>query len=174
MGKEPPVYPRRASRERLLQALYQLRVGGEWQGVEALRASFPDERLLPAKGGAGEEDEALAPAPESDAHPAEAGPPPRGEDRDFTVRLAEVLVERLEEVDRRIAEASRNWRPERMAAVDLSVLRLGTAELLAETAPVRVVINEAVELARRYGTDRSPAFVNGVLDGVARGLDSPV
>lgn len=167
MAKQPLVTQRRRSRERLLQALYQLRVGGEWPGVEALRTAFSISQGPAAREGA-----TLGEAPPEPSSELGQGGGAE-EDRDFTERLASLLVDRLEEVDRRIEGASRNWRPDRMAAVDLSVLRLATAELLAETAPVRVIINEAVELARRYGTERSPGFVNGVLDGVARGLQAP-
>ena len=89
--------------------------------------------------------------------------------------LAAVLVRAASRdpgaIDERIASASRNWRIERMARVDRNILRLAVGELLhqAET-PVKVVINEAVELAKRFGTAESPAFVNGVLDRIASGL----
>jgi N utilization substance protein B len=70
-------------------------------------------------------------------------------------------------IDARLTEAAENWRLARMAAVDRNVLRLGAFELLFRTeTPAAVVINEAVELARRYGTKDSPAFVNGVLDRI--------
>jgi len=160
------VHQRRASRERLLQALYQLRVGGEWHGVEALRASFPD---APGRSQVPAQQQARG----SPQRPVEADRGTIEEDRDFTERIAALLRARLEEIDRLIGGASRRWRPDRMAAVDLSVLRLATAELLAGTTPVKVAINEAIELARLYGTERSAGFVNGVLDGVAHSLGSP-
>lgn len=72
------------------------------------------------------------------------------------------------EVDAVIAEHARNWRLERMAAVDRNVLRLAVYELRFTDTPPQVAINEAVELARDFGGDRSPAFANGVLDAVAR------
>ena len=59
-----------------------------------------------------------------------------------------------------------------MAAVDRNVLRIATWELLQTEAPVSVVIDEAIELARDFGSERSPAFVNGVLDAIARELSS--
>jgi hypothetical protein len=79
----------------------------------------------------------------------------------------------------RIVAGSRNWRLERMARVDRNILRLAVGELVhAPATPVRVVINEAVELAKRFGTAESPAFVNGVLDRIASNLgrrdDGPV
>jgi N utilization substance protein B len=61
-----------------------------------------------------------------------------------------------------------NWRLERLAVVDRCILRLAGAELLQGTTPPRVVIQEAVHLAERYGSVRSAKFVNGVLDALAR------
>lgn len=79
------------------------------------------------------------------------------------------VMGRLEEVDERIRSASANWKLERMAAVDRCIIRLGTWELLARPEiPARATINEAIEIARRYGSEESTAFVNGVLDRVAR------
>ncbi len=72
-------------------------------------------------------------------------------------------------LDRVIAGHSRNWRVERMSAVDRNVLRLGIHELETGETPVAVVIDQAIELARRFGSDASPGFVNGILDAVARG-----
>ncbi|HEY5658954.1 MAG TPA: transcription antitermination factor NusB [Myxococcota bacterium] len=73
-------------------------------------------------------------------------------------------------MDARIASHSRHWRVERMAAVDRNVLRLAAYELIHTDTPDSVVLNEAIELARDFGTERSPAFVNGVLDAIAREL----
>jgi N utilization substance protein B len=86
----------------------------------------------------------------------------------FSLSLYDAVVERGEEIDELLRRAAENWRLPRMAGVDRNVLRLGTAELLAgaDDAPAAVVINEAIELARRYGSKDSPAFVNGVLDKV--------
>ena len=81
-------------------------------------------------------------------------------------RLA-ALEERLTEIDALLAESTTNWELHRLAAVDRNVLRLGACELLAfPQVPFRVVIDEAVELARRYGGRESPRFVNGVLDAL--------
>ncbi len=71
-------------------------------------------------------------------------------------------------VDDLITASSKNWRIDRMSRVDRNILRLGACELLAfRDVPVKVVINEAVELAKRFGTAESSAFVNGVLDRIA-------
>ncbi|MDY0060691.1 MAG: transcription antitermination factor NusB [Myxococcota bacterium] len=86
----------------------------------------------------------------------------------FLVDLVEGTCAEREELDRLIAEASRNWRVSRMAAVDRNLLRLATYELLHHPEiPKRVTLNEAVELAKGYGTTESRAFINGVLDRVA-------
>lgn len=73
-------------------------------------------------------------------------------------------------IDERIEAASTNWRVDRMARVDRNALRLAVYELLHTDAPIKVVINEAIELGKKYGSESSGAFVNGVLDKVAAGL----
>jgi N utilization substance protein B len=83
----------------------------------------------------------------------------------FCLSLYDGVVGQLEEIDRRLSEAAENWRLVRMAGVDRNVLRLGAYELLfTAEAPPSVAINEAIELARRFGSADSPAFVNGILD----------
>ncbi len=80
---------------------------------------------------------------------------------------------RLAELDAAIASAATNWRLDRIAPVDLCILRLATYELLREPrTPAPVVIDEAVELAKRFADAASPAFVNGVLDAVRRARDA--
>lgn len=143
------MHARRASRERLLQALYQSRISGEWSLQSPLPLALP----------AASDDE------ESGQGDAEAR-----EDAAFAARVTETLDHRRDEIDILIEDASRNWRIDRMSAVDVSVLRLAAAELLLGTAPARVVINEAVELAKKFGADSSSTFVNGVLDGMLRAL----
>jgi N utilization substance protein B len=86
----------------------------------------------------------------------------------FARDLVSAATERAVELDSLIATSSRNWRLERMSRVDRNILRLGATELVAfRDVPVKVVINEAVELAKRFGTAESSAFVNGVLDRIA-------
>ncbi len=75
-------------------------------------------------------------------------------------------------IDRMLASAATNWRIERMAAVDRNVLRLAAYEMGWAGVPPSVAIDEAVELARRFGADPSPAFVNGVLDAVAKTIEA--
>ncbi|WP_428266389.1 transcription antitermination factor NusB [Haliangium sp.] len=89
----------------------------------------------------------------------------------FASELVERVAGHLDEIDHRIQEVSRNWRLDRMSRVDRNVLRLATGELMyAPAIPVKVVINEAVELAKRFGASESAAFVNGILDRIAQGL----
>jgi N utilization substance protein B len=73
-------------------------------------------------------------------------------------------------IDERIEAASTNWRVDRMARVDRNALRLAVFELLHGDAPVKVIINEAIELGKKFGSESSGAFVNGVLDRIASGL----
>jgi len=82
--------------------------------------------------------------------------------------LVRTLVQHGPELDDELADVTTNWRLERLAAIDRSVLRLGAAELQRGETPPRVVIQEAVHLAERYGTLKSAKFVNGVLDALAR------
>ena len=94
----------------------------------------------------------------------------RGGAHAFARELALGVEAHRAEIDGHISACARNWRLERMAAVDRNVLRLATYELLHSDTPYTVVIDEAVELAREFGSEPSPAFVNGVLDAVARGV----
>jgi N utilization substance protein B len=93
--------------------------------------------------------------------------------RAFAKELVLGVCAQRERLDALLAEHARNWRVERMAAVDRNVLRLGAYELLSSEVPAAVVIDEAVALARRFGDDPSPRFVNGVLDAVARQVRPP-
>ena len=90
------------------------------------------------------------------------------------MELAEATVRGVaahrRQVDDTIEEVSTNWRLDRMAKVDRNVLRLAVYELLRTDVPVKVVINEAIELGKKYDSESSGAFVNGVLDKVAAGL----
>ena len=93
--------------------------------------------------------------------------------RGFADDLFRVAVERSAEIDELIERHAANWRMDRMAAVDRNILRSGVAELLAfPGTPRPVIINEALEIARRFSSPESVQFINGVLDSVARGLDS--
>jgi N utilization substance protein B len=86
----------------------------------------------------------------------------------FARELVAGVAARSAELDLLVGAHARNWRVSRMAAVDRNVLRLAVYELCETDTPVAVVIDEAVDLARRFGSDTSASFVNGILDAVAR------
>ncbi len=88
--------------------------------------------------------------------------------RAFAKELVHGVIAHGEEIDSIIAACATNWRIDRMAVVDRNVLRLGVYELRRTGLPASVAIDEAVELARRFGSEPSPSFVNGVLDAVTR------
>jgi N utilization substance protein B len=95
--------------------------------------------------------------------------------RGFAEDLIRGVLEHREAIDARIAEKSKNWALTRMAKVDLNILRLAAYELLyREDIPKNVTMNEAIEIAKRFGTSDSPAFINGILDEIAASLpDKP-
>ncbi len=76
------------------------------------------------------------------------------------------VLENLTRLDELIARHSKNWKISRMASTDRVVLRIATLEILEKMAPDKVILNEAIELAKRYGTEHSSAFVNGILDAI--------
>jgi len=131
---------RRKSRELALQMLFQLDMAK--QTTDEVRKTFWSERK--------DLDEKV---------------------RGFADDLFRVASEREAEIDQLIEKNADNWRMERMAAVDRNVLRAGIAEFLGfPDTPRPVVINEALEIARRFSTPESVQFINGVLDSVAREL----
>jgi N utilization substance protein B len=98
----------------------------------------------------------------------EVGAPLPPEARDFCEQLVRGVWEHRDEIDVLIKRHSLAWRIERMAVVDRNVLRLAIYELrFGGEVPAAVVLDEAIEMARRYGCDTSSAFVNGILDRVA-------
>jgi len=95
------------------------------------------------------------------------------ETRSFAERLTQGVESHCGEIDALIAAAAHHWRLDRMYAIDRNLLRIAVFELAYEVdTPPKVVINEAIEVAKRYGTQKSPHFVNGVLDGVKRKLEA--
>jgi transcription antitermination protein NusB len=87
--------------------------------------------------------------------------------RDFANQLFDGTVQRLKEIDKVIQQHTKNWRLSRMAAVDRNVLRLAVFEFLSGgKTPETVVINEALEIAKKFSTQESAQFVNGILDSI--------
>jgi N utilization substance protein B len=131
---------RRKSRELCLQMLFQLDMGK--QTPEHVRKTFWNER-------------------------ADLDSDTRG----FTEDLFKVATERQQEIDELIQKHAEHWRMERMAAVDRNLLRSSVAEFLGYPATPRpVVINEALEIARKFSSPESVQFINGVLDSVSKEL----
>ncbi len=132
---------RRKSRELALQMLFQSDMGK--QTPDQVRKTFWAER--------GGEDEAV---------------------RSFADDLFRVAQERRQEIDGMIEQHAEHWRMERMAAVDRNLLRAAVAEFVGFPAtPRAVVINEALEIARKFSSPEAVTFINGVLDGVAKGME---
>ncbi|HVD60106.1 MAG TPA: transcription antitermination factor NusB, partial [Gemmatimonadaceae bacterium] len=90
------------------------------------------------------------------------------EERQFASGIVKTYARAQQQLDDRLIDVTDNWRLERIGAIERSVLRLGAAELEQGETPPRVVIQEAVRLAERFGSSSSARFVNGVLDAYAR------
>jgi N utilization substance protein B len=134
---------RHAARRFAVQALYALEMNPETTPLEAV------ERALEALGD-------------------------RAADREFVEALVAGAWERRAELDETIQRYSRRWKLQRMDRVDKSVLRLAAHELLHRPeTPAPVILDESVELAKEFGSDDSPAFVNGILDRIAHECRQP-
>lgn len=89
--------------------------------------------------------------------------------KQFATSLVEGVVKNLADIDNVISSYSTNWKVSRMASIDKNILRVAVYELTrCPDIPAKVTINEAVEIAKSYGTEESGAFVNGILDNVAK------
>lgn len=149
---------RRRGREIALQVLYQVdSQGGLLTAEEGLR-------LYAGHFGRPTVDE-IGPTPTPSAPSEELSDRELAEAREFAGRIVTGALAEREALDALLQKASRNWRLDRMARVDRNLLRLAAWELShAADVPAKVAINEAIEIAKRYGTGESPAFVNGILD----------
>ena len=96
---------------------------------------------------------------------------PDEREADFMNRMASGAIENADAIDARLSPFLRGWTIERLTRVDLAILRLAVYELTLGETPAGVVINEAVELANQYSTDKAGAFVNGVLGNLARAME---
>jgi transcription antitermination protein NusB len=133
--------PRRKARELAMQMLFQADIGK--QTPEQVRATF-------WKGGDEEIDSSV---------------------RGFAEDIFRVAIDRQEEIDDLLTQHSQHWRLERMPAVDRNLLRMAVAEMLGyKGTPFPIVINEALEIGRRYCAPESINFLNGMLDTIARSL----
>jgi N utilization substance protein B len=95
--------------------------------------------------------------------------------REFADRLLRGVLDHLSEIDQKLGEQTAHWRLERLAAVDRNILRLALFELLYDAdTPHAVVIDEAIEIAKKFGAKESPRFVNGVLDGFVKRREQAV
>ena len=90
---------------------------------------------------------------------------------DFMNRMFEGVVANVDAIDARLTPLLKGWTIDRVTRVDLAILRLATHELMLGKTPRSVVINEAVELANQYSTDKAGSFINGVLGNLGRSLD---
>lgn len=148
---------RHKAREAALQMLYQWEVG-RVSAHEAVRTYWPGRDAAPSP-----DDEHADQV--SDQAVDEAG-------RTFANALVTGTIERVPDADRLIAAHTKNWRVERMAVIDRLVLRMAIYELLAEPeTPAKVIINEALELARTFSGEEPVPLVNGVLDSVRKALN---
>lgn len=102
----------------------------------------------------------------------EVKPNQKDEVQDFANRIVTGVLDNLTDIDLRISRRTENWRISRMAVVDRNVLRMAVYEFLYESdTPRTVVINEALEIARRFSTFEATQFINGVLDAIKRDLE---
>src|ERR1700733_14517187 len=88
--------------------------------------------------------------------------------RDFANQLFESAAARAEELDPIISAHAQNWRLERIAAIDRAILRLALCEIRTTSTPAKVIINEAVELAKKFSSEEAAPFINGILDSAAK------
>jgi N utilization substance protein B len=94
-----------------------------------------------------------------------------GEKKDFAVNLLKTVQEKSEHLQTLIIPKLKNWDPERIAALDMILMKMGVAEFLYfETIPPKVTINEYIDLAKEYSTPQSGQFVNGILDNIHKEL----
>lgn len=130
---------RRKARERVLECLFEMDMG-EWNVDEVLNNLFLREEIC---------DESS---------------------KDFMRSLLSSIVSNLQEIDLMIENAAEHWHLKRMAIVDRNILRMACGEMffLSERIPYKVTMNEAIEIAKKYGGEDSPKFVNGLLDRIFR------
>lgn len=131
---------RRQAREETLKVLYQIDICKRKDPAEVLSLHW-----------------------EQNSSPAEV--------RDFAQKLVILTLQEMEEIDGLIQRFSKNWTLDRMSYIDRNILRMAVCELrFMEDIPAKVTINEAIEIAKKFGTEKSAIFINGVLDGIKHDL----
>lgn len=140
---------RRLAREWALQVLYRLDTTGALDDLDVVDDALVQHREAFAG-------DALAESPDAAAYCDE---------------LVRGVTLRRGEIDAVVRRASQHWRLDRMARVDRNILRVAALELVEGRVPARVVINEGIEIAKRFGTEESGAFVNGILDRIAQDVE---
>ncbi|MBV9495553.1 MAG: transcription antitermination factor NusB [Acidobacteria bacterium] len=89
--------------------------------------------------------------------------------REFAIKIFQGTVDHLQEIDDMIQRQADNWRLSRMAVVDRNIIRMSVYEFMHETdTPKLVIIDEAIEIAKKFGTQKSSQFINGILDGILK------
>jgi len=89
--------------------------------------------------------------------------------REFATKIFQVTIDNLAKIDEMIAAQADNWRIARMAVVDRNIIRMSIYELLEESeTPKLVIIDEAIEIGKKFGTQKSSQFINGILDGILK------
>ena len=94
--------------------------------------------------------------------------------KDFSIQLAEGIMNEIKKIDGYIEKVSKNWSMERISVIDRNILRIAVHELIfMDDIPPKVTINEAIEIAKKFGTDDSSNFVNGILDKIKNEIERP-
>ena len=139
---------RRAGRIIALQSLYQIDVAEKtMQEIEEFVKDYPLLNISPEE----KKEEFLE------------------KSKEFAVELVKTVMEHLKEIDGIVPNYLKNWKYDRILSIDRNILRMGVAELIFRPdIPYKVTINEAIELAKRFGDEKSGGFVNGVLDNIVK------
>lgn len=170
--KEGRLGKRRLARELALQMLFQRDLGDA--SPREIFALFRFEAYVDEAGGDDTEDASEPPNPSPAQRLTAVTETQAREAFEHAKELVQGTVAHLGEIDDLIRQQAENWRLERMPPVDRNVLRLAVFELLyAADVPKLVVVDEAVELAKRFGAEQSSRFVNGLLDGLLKSQTFP-
>lgn len=174
--RKETVGKRRGAREIAIQMLYQRELGGSsladiFAAFDLADYAHQTRRTAPPV----DVDEGESPAEDLAPDDVEEEPPTEAELRQmkdsfsYAQKLLAGVDENSEEIDERIRQHAENWRLERMPVIDRSILRLAVYEMLFESSiPKIVIVDEAIELAKKFGSENSGRFVNGLLDGVLK------